>query len=97
MDNPTTYEIKVEGSIDEKWSEWFNGLTVASDSAGDGPPVTTLTGTVIDQAKLRGIMSKLWDMNLRLISIIRIKLEKDEPHSYDGGESNGETSENGVA
>ena len=58
------YQIKVRGEIDARWSDWFDGLDIASD--GD---VTTLTGSIIDQAVLRGILTKIWDLNLTLISV----------------------------
>ncbi len=66
----TIYQIKVKGRLDERWSEWFNGLTIEVES--DDPPVTRLTGLVIDQAGLRGIVSKLWDLNLTLIAVTAI-------------------------
>ena len=58
------YEIKVRGQLDEKWSESFGGMAITSE--GD---ITTLTGPVVDQAALRGMLSKIWDLNLTLISI----------------------------
>jgi len=63
----STYQIKVEGRLDASWSGWFSGMTVTSD--GD---TTLLTGTVADQSALRGILTKLWDLNLVLISATRI-------------------------
>ena len=66
-DHPTVYQIKMQGRLDESWSGWFDGMTVMSD--GD---TTTLTGTVADQSALRGILTKLWDLNLALISVHRI-------------------------
>jgi len=62
------YLITVEGELDRSWSGWFSGLTVTYD---DG--VSTLTGHVADQAALRGILSKIWDLNLTLISVIHIE------------------------
>ena len=61
------YQIKVQGRLDESWSSWFNSMTIAAE--GD---TTTLTGAVVDQAALRGILSRLWDLNLALISVNRI-------------------------
>jgi len=61
------YEIVVRGQLDEKWSEWLSGMTITS--LGD---VTTLTGPVPDQAALRGLLSKIWDLNLTLISVTPI-------------------------
>ena len=66
-DQPTVYQIKMQGRLDESWSGWFDGMTVTSD--GD---TTTLTGAVADQSALRGILTRLWDLNLALISVHRI-------------------------
>lgn len=68
------YRIRMEGVLDEKWSDWFNGMSIAFECTGDGPPITTLTGAVADQAKLRGMLSKIWDLNLTLISVVRLEL-----------------------
>ncbi len=68
------YRIKVRGVLDRKWSDWFNGVTITCESASDGSPITTLTG-VADQARLRGILSKIWDLNLTVISVTQV----DEP------------------
>ena len=58
------YQIKVQGRLDESWSGWFSGMAITFE--GD---ITTLTGVVVDQAALRGILSRLWDLNLALISV----------------------------
>ena len=58
------YQIKVQGKLDESWSGWFNGMAVTVED-----DTTTLTGVVVDQAALRGILSRLWDLNLALISV----------------------------
>lgn len=68
----TVYQILVQGRLDEKWSAWFNDMTVTPEQAGDCMPFTTLTVHVVDQAKLRGILNKLWDMNLTVISLNRL-------------------------
>jgi hypothetical protein len=70
-DGPVTYQIQVRGRLDEGWSDWFRGLTVASERAKDGSSITTLAGPVADQAALRGILNRLWDLNLTLLSVTR--------------------------
>ena len=70
-DIPTTYQIKVEGKLDQSWSNWFSGLTITVEGKGQGPASTTITGAV-DQSTLRGILTKMWDLNLTLISVIRL-------------------------
>jgi hypothetical protein len=67
------YQIKVEGTLDEKWSDCFNGMTIEFESASDDTSITTLTGPVADQARLRGILSKIWDLNLMVISVSQVK------------------------
>jgi hypothetical protein len=67
------YQIKVRGEIDACWSDWFEGVDIASD--GD---VTTLTGPIIDQAVLRGILTKIWDLNLTLISVKPVEATADQ-------------------
>lgn len=70
------YQIKVRGEIDARWSDWFDGVDIASD--GDA---TTLTGPIIDQAVLRGILIKIWDLNLTLISVNPVEaiIDQDVP------------------
>lgn len=68
----TTYQIKVQGTIDESWSAWFGGTTISSETTGDGSSITTLTGSVADQAVLRGLLTKIWDLNLTLVSVMRM-------------------------
>jgi hypothetical protein len=70
------YQIKVQGRLDACWSDWFNGMTITFDSESGGPAVTTLTGAVVDQAKLRGMLAKIWDLNLTLMSVTRIESDK---------------------
>ena len=63
------YQIKVLGCIDGSWSNWFDGLTLDTEHAPDGSTITTLTGYITDQSALRGVLVKLWDLNLPLISV----------------------------
>jgi len=67
-DRPTAYQIKVQGKLNEKWSDCFNGMTITFEEG-----ITTLTGAVADQAKLRGMLSKIWDLNLTVISVNRLE------------------------
>jgi hypothetical protein len=68
---PTTYQIQVQGKLDQDWSDWFKGMTVTFECADDGSPITTLTGPVADQAALRGILTRIWDLNLTVLSVTR--------------------------
>ena len=65
LTRPMTYQIKVQGHLDEYWSEWFDGLTVTYDEYDD----TNLTGRITDQAALHGLLKKVRDMGLPLISV----------------------------
>ena len=71
-DQAAVYQIKVQGKLDESWSDWFSGMTITFESS-----ITTLTGPVADQSALRGILSKIWDLNLVLISAIRIETDSE--------------------
>jgi hypothetical protein len=68
LDRPATYQIKVPGHLDESWSDWVGKMTITVESEGDGPPVTTLTGT-LDQAALQGLLRRLYSLGLPLISV----------------------------
>ena len=72
LDRPATYQIKVPGELDESWSDWDGKMTVAVESEGEGPPVTTLTGTV-DQAALHSLLRRLYSLGLPLISAICVE------------------------
>jgi hypothetical protein len=64
------YHITVQGALDTAWQEWFSGMAITIDQDTDGV-LTTLKGPVADQAALRGILNKLWDLNLTVISVRR--------------------------
>ena len=65
------YEIQIEGVLDSEWSEIFNGMIIYAKSE-TGSILTTLRGPVVDQAQLRGILNKIWDLNLKLVYLKRI-------------------------
>ncbi len=58
-------QIRVKGPLDPSWSEWLGGLSISAQPDGN----TLLTGQVVDQADLQGILSKLYAMNLKLLSL----------------------------
>ncbi len=60
-----TYEIRIKGRLSEQWSQWFDGLTILNLENGEG----ILRGKVIDQAALQGILTRIGDLNLTLISV----------------------------
>ena len=59
------YEIRLKGHLDNRWSDWFEGLTITREEDGD----TLLTGPVIDQAALHGLLKKVRDLGMPLVSI----------------------------
>lgn len=69
MNKPAIYEIRVEGEIDDGWSDWFGGLHVVSTSDGH----TLINGRLVDQAALRGVLEKIWNLNLVLVSVQRLE------------------------
>ncbi|MBI5963641.1 MAG: hypothetical protein HY863_09225 [Chloroflexi bacterium] len=68
MDAPRVYEFRVEGHLADRWSEWFEGLAICNDLNGD----SILTGLLTDQAALFGVLTRIHDLNLILISVHRI-------------------------
>ena len=66
---PQRYQIIVYGKVDQSWSEWFGGLKLTGAVDRDGSPITRLTGTLPDQGALRGVLNRLWDLNLTLLSV----------------------------
>jgi hypothetical protein len=67
-----TYQISVYGKLDVSWADWIGVVHVTHEIGDDGSSVTTLIGSVPDQAALRGLMERIWDLNLTLISVQRI-------------------------
>jgi hypothetical protein len=72
------YQIKIEGELPESWSDWFNGLMVEAQTAANGSIITTLTGPIVDQAALHGILDRIRDLNLKLIAVTEL-----EPQTHD--------------
>jgi hypothetical protein len=67
MDKSCIYEIRVEGHLTDRWSDWFEGLAIHNDPNGE----TSLTGSLADQAELFGVLNKIQALNLILISVKR--------------------------
>ena len=72
-DQPGRYEIRLKGYLDERWADWFEGLTITREDNGE----TRLTGPVADQAALHGLLKKVRDLGMPLISVVNV--EPDRP------------------
>jgi hypothetical protein len=82
---PMIYQIRVMGHLGRQWTEWFGGMTITLQDNGD----TCLTGLVVDQAALHGLIKKVRDLGLNLVSVNRAeysqtdrshKVQFDETH-----------------
>ncbi len=71
---PAGYAIRIDGHLDDHWAAWFGDLTLAHDSDG----TTRLTGPVSDQAELHGLLMKIRDLGVTLISVMPIGRETGE-------------------
>lgn len=69
MEKPTVYEIRVEGHLTERWSDWFEELAIHNEPNNE----TILIGLINDQAALFGVLNKIQGLNLTLISVNRSK------------------------
>jgi len=67
---PTTYEIRIKGHLGRQWTDWFDGLDITLDDSGD----TLLTGRLVDQAALYGLLRKVRDLGMPLVSVTPVKL-----------------------
>lgn len=65
MDKPTSYHIEVKGHLDDTWSEWFEGLTIANQEDGNA----IISGDLQDQAELQGVLGRITSLGLALISV----------------------------
>lgn len=71
-DQPASYRIHVLGNLPDRWSEWFGGLEIEVVTALDGLKVTTMQGTIIDQAALFGILDRIRDLGLPLLLVQKV-------------------------
>jgi hypothetical protein len=75
------YQIRIEGHLDDQWADWFSGLSVTLEENG----ITLLTGPVADQAALFGLLKKVRDLGMPLVSVNRV--EPYLEHSRESGKS----------
>lgn len=74
---PGSYEIRLQGRLDGRWSTWFDAMALSTepDDSGEGT-VTVLRGEVADQAALHGLLARLRDVGMPLISVTRVRSER---------------------
>jgi len=70
---PDHYEIRLRGRLDRRWEPWFDGMTLTAGADG----TTVLSGSVVDQAALHGLLARLRDLGLPLLSVRQV--EPEEP------------------
>ncbi|MFN8377033.1 MAG: hypothetical protein U0452_00020 [Anaerolineae bacterium] len=73
-DEPGHYEIRIMGLLDDRWAEWFEGLALVRQPNGE----TLLSGLVVDQAALHGLLRRVRDLGLPLISVMRVRPGSEE-------------------
>jgi hypothetical protein len=66
---PVVYQIRIKGHLGRHWTDWFEGLAITLEENGD----TLLTGTVVDQAALHGLLKKVRDSGMPLLSVDRVQ------------------------
>jgi hypothetical protein len=66
---PAIYQIRVQGHLDSQWTDWFEGMIITLEENGD----TLLTGPVIDQAALYGLLKKVRDLGISLVSVVPVQ------------------------
>jgi len=66
---PTRYQIRIRGQLDTQWTDWFEGLIITLEDNGD----TLITGLVIDQTALHGLLKKVRDLGMPLISVYTVE------------------------
>ena len=72
FDKQAVYQIQVKGNLDSKWSDWFDGFTFTPQANGE----TLMTGPVADQPALHGLLAKIRDLGLPLLSVKRVEIEE---------------------
>ena len=74
---PMIYQIRVKSHLGSEWTDWFDGLCITLEENGD----TLLTGPVIDQAALHGLLKKVRDLGMPLISVNQVQVSESHPEN----------------
>jgi hypothetical protein len=80
---PMIYQIRIKGHLGHQWTDWFEGLTITLEENGE----TLLTGPVVDDAALHGLLKKVRDLGMPLLSVNRVEPDQEdvsdnETHQY---------------
>jgi hypothetical protein len=70
------YQIRLQGELDPQWEDWFGGMSITLDKNG----ATVLTGLIVDQAALHGLLKKIRDLGMPLVSVSRVQTEATHPY-----------------
>ncbi len=76
VNQPEIYQIRLKGHLGREWADWFEGLTITLEEDGD----TLLTGSLVDQSALHGLLKKVRDLGLPLVSVVPV--QSNEYQSY---------------
>jgi hypothetical protein len=74
IDRPVVYEIRIGGRLGSQWMDWFEGLAISVEASGN----TLITGPVADQAALFGLLKKVRDLGIPLVSVIPLETDQSE-------------------
>jgi len=77
IDHTIIYQIRIRGHLDRRWSEWFDGMTISPEEDG----TTLITGPVIDDAALYGLLKKVRDSGMQLLSVNQLGENTAKPES----------------
>ncbi len=80
--HPLVYEIRIEGYLGPQWTDWFEGLTITLEEDGQ----TLLTGPVTDQAALYGLLKKVRDLGMPLVSVSQVQINETHPYRSKKGD-----------
>ena len=69
VDQPMEYEIEIQGRLEERWSHWFDDMNISVRSETGEPTVTVLSGLVADQSALHGLLNRIRDLSIPLLSV----------------------------
>jgi hypothetical protein len=81
-DQPSVFQIRIKGHLGRQWADWFDGMAITLEDDGD----TLLTGPVADQATLHGLIKKVRDLGMTLVSINSVSDQADTPARKKNGQ-----------